>query len=283
MEYKEPERRINAKDKEFIISHLDLPDWPDEKISEHLGLKPVSVKNMREKLGGTVKKKLDLGTIEKIKERLKSVTSEEERRFLYRQEFVISPRSKRLGMMFSADDYQIVVEKWSDYKAQLSDMTASEEDILEKMIILDIRIINNQKSMRQCQMAQEVLRKQMNKKGELDPEDDKDLQILQTIDAQNSQELELNKQYQMLLREYHVLHESLNATRKQREERHKIGAETFFDLVKKLSEKDVRDKVGRVTDLQKRSMKKKLEDLSKPHKYSDNTFDAPILDGDNIK
>ncbi len=286
---KKTQRRATGEDKKFMLKHMDTPDWTDERLAQQLDLSVETVKNFRKEMGGTNQKYVNVKTLEEIKEKLRVVSGEEEKKYLYRQEFVLSERSKRLHKMFTTDDYQLVVEKWAGYKYQLPEMTIAEEDTLEKMLVLDVRMIQNQKSMRACQEQQELIRKQLlnllsdSEDGEIDQASESGKMISQTLQSLNSSENELNKNYQILLKEYGNLQESLNATRQQREKNQKVGAETFFDLVKKLSDSEAREKIGRETALQKKAMQKKMSQLKKPHQYLDGSYDLPILNSDSVQ
>ncbi len=212
-----------------------------------------------------------------------STLSEKDKTQFIKKDIKNSSRRTRLQAMFSEDDLNYFDSRWVDYRVQFKDMTPSEEDVLEKMIVLDIRMTYNQRSLRELHDLQARLKVQLSSKTELDPEDDKELMILQTIQSYNGQEVELNKQYALLLKEYQEIQKSLNATREQRETNQKIGAETFNDLIKKFNEQEFRLKSGREAELNRIAMDKKREELSKPHQYVDGKVDLPILTVENFK
>lgn len=269
--------------KMFIQSHVYDPTWTDEKFAKELKVNAHAVSLYRRKEG--LKRsagEVNISTAD-LTQKIKSTQNIEEKKNLHKVLFMHSARFARLKTVFDPHDLVLVTDKWLDYKLQLPDMTASEEDILEKILILDLRILYNQKAMQVCQSQQNAIRSQMTVKSELDPDNDKDLMLMQLATTKNGEEIEINKQYAILLKEYNSLLESLNATRKQREEKFKVGATTFFDLVKDLNNKEMREQIGKINEYQKRAMMKKTSDLKKPHQYMDGAIDVPILDGEDFK
>lgn len=274
---------LTEEEKRFIDTHYGQQGWSDNAIAKKLGKSKLTIfryrKKVREALERTkTKEEKNIGNalIYKDLELFKR----------HKAEFIKTARYKRIAedSFFSQKDLDYFIEVWCRYKIQFKDMTATEEDSLEKMIILDIRILYNQKSMRNCQKTQEQLQEQLNSEGrKLDVKDDKDLQIIHTVEMCNTQEIELNKQYALLIKEYKEIQKTLNATREQREQNQKIGAETFFDLVKKFQSEEVRAKVGRYNELVRLSKEEKFKEFQQPHKYVDGAYDLPILDGATIK
>lgn len=189
---------------------------------------------------------------------------------------------RKIDKMFTPEDADYFVEQWRRWEKQLIDMTPAEEDMLEKLLILDLRIVHNQKSIKDSQEVVSKLREQLNDR-ELDVENDLDLQIHQTIMSSNQHEIELNKQCALLMKEYKDIQEKLNATRQQREQNAKVGAETFLELIAKMNTEEFRERVGEQNELMKRAVKKKTEKWQMGHKYVDGMIDLPLLDGAHIK
>lgn len=281
--------RLTEDEKRYIEEQSLDPKVTDEKIAKKLGRNPITIARYRKSKNiykSTANRKIsfeEINTGDKLKNRVKQATSDEERKAFYIEFFKLSGRAKKIRKIYELEDFEYFCDKWGEYHLQFNDMTSTEEDALEKLIMLDLRIIYNQKDMKQCQMVQHKLQEELSNKDELDPENDKDLQILQTINTYNGQQVELNKQLNLLLKEYNELQKSLNATREQREDNQRIGAETFFDLMKKMQNEEVREHIGRINELVKISQAKKLAKLKEPHKYLDGTYDLPILDGADIK
>lgn len=200
-----------------------------------------------------------------------------------REEWRNNTAYRKIQKMFSEEDADYFMEQWEKYEKQLVDMTPAEEDMLEKLLILDLRLIHNQQSMKDAQKVIEQLRKDLGGRDKLDVENELDLQIHATINTTNQYEIELNKQYSLLIKEYNVLQEKLNATRQQREQNAKVGAETFVELMQKLSTEEFRRRVGEQNELMKRAVKQKTDQWQRAHKYVDGQYDLPILDGAHVK
>lgn len=279
---------MTNEQKKFIEIHCTIPDWTDKRIAKEIGVHHMTVTRYRKKLG--VNKDAG-GNVESISEeskiknsqKLKFAENDDQRRMYFKQSLIRSSRAKRITQMLDKVDTEYFVDRWVEYHLQFPDMTASEEDNLEKLILIDLRIIYNQKSMKECIKIQNELRESLSSKGKLDPENDKDLQIIHTINSQNGQEQALNVELTKLTKEYKDLQEAMNGTRQQRESSQRVGADTFFDLVRRFNQEEVRKEVGRYNELIRLSRDKKTKQLMEPHKYVDGTYDLPILDGAEIK
>lgn len=280
--------RLTDEQKNFIIAHSTLEGWGDSKIAQQLNIPRSTVIRFRKRQGVGKSFKGVMGKVKpkdviKPPETLKMAENDDQRRAYYRQMLLRSPRSLRLAKMFDDEDFEFFLERWIEYHIQFPDMSASEEDNLEKLIIVDLRIAYNSKSMKECIKIQNELRESLNSKGKLDPENDRDLQIIHTINSQNGQEQALNSELTKLTKEYSDILEAMNGTRQQREASQKVGATTFFDLIQKFNQEEVRREVGRYNELVRKSKEKKLNDLMQPHKYIDGNYDLPILDGAEVK
>lgn len=189
-----------------------------------------------------------------------------------------SGRYRRLQQELTNDQLVRFVEEWANYETQFEDMTPIEEADLETLIHLNIRISNNNKSMKEALTYEEGLKKQFGG-TELDMEDEAHRAIHELIIANNSLLIELNKEYKLLNDQREKIKESLNATRQQRESRKKIGAKTLLDLFKEVSEKDTRVDLARETELARAAMNKKKKDFERPHTFADGTVEPIIMDG----
>lgn len=276
-------KNLSPEEKAFINSHAEKAEWTDKKIAKHLGRSEEAIKKYRRRnsMRRDGKEVEPAKAAANIQQQIEN--TEEAKRKFFKQKLMKSLRAPRLVKSLSPEDYEFFVDRWSEYHLQFTDMTSSEEDSLEKMVLLDIRLNHNQKNLRQCHVIQEKLSSAMSKREDLDPENERDLQILHTIEAYNSKELELNKEFRELSKEYSDLQRSLNATREQREANQKIGAETFFDLIKTMNDNERRSKAARLNELMKMSRNQKLTDLQEPHKFVDGQYDYPVMDGAAFK
>lgn len=290
-------KNLSIEEQDFITMNAADPLWSDARIARHLGRSEETIKRFRKrnnirrdknnskdvtkKAATEEPKKESRNKIDTIQKHIDESNAKKKKYF--KDKFTSSMRSPRVVKSLSREDYDFFVDRWSEYHLQFTDMTSSEEDTLEKMILLDIRLAHNQSNLRKCHQIQEKLSDAMSKREELDPENERDLQILHTIDSYNGKELELNKEFRELSKEYNELQKSLNATREQREANQKIGADTFFDLIKNMQNSEYRDKAARMNELMKMSRDKKIKDLQEPHKFVDGQYDYPMLDGEVFK
>ncbi len=94
---------------------------------------------------------------------------------------------------------------------------------------------------------------------------------------------DLNKEYKDLLEKSTKLNETLNATRRQREEKGKVGGDTFFSLCKKFESTQTREKEGRMAELLKISMENKKEEMRNAIQFMDGEYAPQLLDSETIK
>jgi hypothetical protein len=286
-EFKQP---LSEKEISFIKEKID-EGWSDKKIAEEIKRSVPVVKKYRinifgvkrDQAGNLLNYKPTESEEIQILEEKKKLKFKDEQTKIHGSAFISTPRGKKLEKILTEDNFLFFVDQWVQYHIQLEDMTPSEEDMLEKMIILNIRILDNQKNLKEIHCIQQKLRHELSGKDELDPENDKDLQILQTIESYNGQEIELNKEFVALNKEYTSIQDNLNTTRKQRESKEKIGSATFFDLIKKFNQEEIRNKEGRFAELMRMATSKKLDDWQKPIQYEDGNVDLPYLDGTVFK
>jgi len=277
--------RLNDEEKEFIATHTGL-GWTDEKIAEALNRDIDTIRSHRKKMGltkpnGRPAKKV---TIPNEINPADDPEVDRERFLKFRTSLLKSSRYIHVYESLDKNNLEFFIDKWCLYHLQFNDMAYSEEDMLEKMIFLEIRINQNQKNLKHVADVQRQLGEKLNKmrqesQGPEGVETELDLQILQTLDTFNSREQELNREFQDLFKEFKNVQESFNATRKQREDRQKIGSDTLFTLLKKMQNEEFRNATNRWTELTVASKNEKRKDMQKTHKYIDGSYDNPLLLG----
>lgn len=275
---------LTDAEKAYIRKNVGKPGVSDESMGRDLERHKLTIASYRKTLKlknptAGIKQKND----EEFKNQLSTAGSQDEKRALFRNQLLSSYRMARIRLVLNEADLQYLVDRWVEYHLQFKDMTPTEEDLIEKMIILDIRLNHNAKFLRDLHATTDALKLRIPMSDEMDPEDPQQMMILQTIQTYNGQEVELNKQYQLLLKEYQAIQQSLNATREQREASQKIGAVTFLDIVRKMNDDETKMKMGRTTELTKIAADRKRKSLSQPHKFIDGTVDIPILTSDTYQ
>jgi len=91
------------------------------------------------------------------------------------------------------------------------------------------------------------------------------------------------KEYATLQDKFDKLMMSLKGTRDQRIKEIEKKTVSYVDLIKKLQEKEFREKEGRQLALFKKAVKQQEDELSDYHTYVDGELDLPILDSKSAK
>jgi hypothetical protein len=118
---------------------------------------------------------------------------------------------------------------------------------------------------------------------DLDLTDPQQAAVYEKVFAASLRLTDLNKEYKELLEKSTKISESLNITRKQREEKGKIGADTFFALCKKFDSKKNRNQEGRMADLMRISMGNKKNELRNGIEFMDGEIAPQLLDAETLR
>lgn len=280
---------LNDEEKQFIKEKSVLPEWTDKKIAETLNRSEEVVKKWRNKFGITKNMGGGLAvTDSKITKKNinKSNLSEEEKLGVWKKYFRTTLRYKRLQKQFLENDLEYFVESWCNYAMQLEDMKASEEEQLETLIIYKIRMGHNQENYKKGQLHEIELQNMMagrTGEKELDLENENDRFIYEMLQSNNRLMAELNTQYKELSKEHDNALKALNATREQREQKEKIGADTFFSLVRLMNEQDKRAEMGRYNEYMKLASKKQTEKMKELHTFADGSLDRILLTSEQFE
>tara|TARA_B100000575_G_C22778826_1_gene461852 strand:- start:135 stop:665 length:531 start_codon:yes stop_codon:yes gene_type:complete len=167
---------------------------------------------------------------------------------------------------------------------QLEDLTHTEENTIEQIIILKLRMDRNQKEYKEsAELKAEILKEaQVSDIKDLDLTDPDQAALYEKSYGAGIKMSDLNKEYKDLLDKATKLQETLNVTRKQREERGKVGADTFFALCKVFENKNEREKAGRMAELLKISTDKNMQKLREGVEYMDGEIAPQLLDKETI-
>lgn len=234
-------------------------------------------------------------TIERYKKKLLSggiieeggrVESKEERDYAFwSKDLLNSARGRRIKGILTKDEWESFCEDWSGYHVQLEDLNHTEANNIEQIIMLKLRIDKNQSDYSKCVNLRDSLMKENNIRDikDLDLTNPKEASIYEKIFAASLRLTDLNKEYKDLLEKSTKISESLNITRKQREEKGKIGADTFFALCKKFDSKKTKGQEGRMAELMRISMNKKTDDLRNGVSFMDGEIAPQLLDSDTIR
>ena len=278
-------KTFTSEEKRFIREHAVLPEWTDAKIAAHLGRSVIGVSMHRKKMG--IHKLQGSSSIDITSKSLnpevinKANVSDEEKYNLWRNAFKKSRKYKQFEKELVKADLELFIEKWCEYHMQFDDLKPTEEATIEQLITLELRISDNRKAYKESQLHEDQLRELLNGKSEkdLDLQNEQDRFIFELISSNNRMRLELTKELRELQSKHETLTRALNATREQRESREKIGADTFIGLVKTITDRERRKKIGQYNEWMRMAREKELAELKKPHKFADGQVEPIILDG----
>ena len=197
-----------------------------------------------------------------------------------------SKRYLRLKTQFSETDLAFFVDEWVKYHLSLESMSVAEDDLLENLITYSLRMNANQRNMKELDEQELMLKRQLygdDGQRELDLEDENQRYLWSVCESNDRRKQEVNKEFKDLRDGYEKLHRALNTTREQREQKNKIGADTFLTFVRMFQDQKKRKEVGRENEYIRISTQEQTKKLKKIHDFSDNSKEAILLDGSDFK
>jgi len=196
-----------------------------------------------------------------------------------------SSRGRRLKNILNKDEWISFCDEWASYHGQLEDLNHTEENSIEQIILLKLRIDKNQYDYSKSINLRDSLMQESGVRDikDLDLTDPNQAATYEKVFAASLRMTDLNKEYKELLEKSTKISESLNITRKQREEKGKVGADTFFSLCKKFDSKKTRNQEGRMAELLKISMENKTSKLRNAVEFMDGEVAPQLLDMETVK
>jgi hypothetical protein len=267
-------RRLNTADLDYI--RLYAATKTDKQLAEEIGCSVRTIENQRKKLG--LSKKDGVLKVEPVE--LPENEDDQSWEFIVAK-FKRSSRGRKLRTMLSQDDFDVFVEEWASYNMQFEDLTHTELSTVEHMILLKLRILQNQK-----EVAKTLEQKSKLSGFDLtsfDMDDEEQTQKFHKLQALDSHLNDLNKEYRELLDKANQLFKSLSGTREQREKKGNITRETFFTLCDEFSKKKTREKEGRFAELLRLSMEKNSDRLREAIEFADGTISPQLLDATTVE
>lgn len=269
------------------VENYVLDGMTDAAIAKELGRNEQTIKRCRDKLGlkkgGGGKLHPDAETISD--ENLNSIkVSDDDKRLTWAAKFKLTSRYKKIKNALNDYEIEHFVSQWADYHVQFNDMQPSEEDMLEQLIMLQIRLDDNHRQRRQLQIYEEHLKEQFVDKldGELDLENEDDRRLHEMLMSNSRQGIDLNKDLKDLTEKYEKFQRAFAGTREQREQNNKVGGETFMTLLRDFNKREFRIKMGKANEYMKIAQKQQAEKMRKPHKFIDGSEEPILLDGNNF-
>lgn len=283
MSSKKDNVKLTTDEIQFIVSHAVMPDWTDEKIAEHLGRSIAVVKKYRLKYG--IAKGGNTGEVfidgRKIsKEAInKANIPDHEKVKLWREYLETTVLYKRLIDEFTDADLDFFAERWAEYHLQFDELRPTEESSIVKLVTLELQMSDSRKNYTKIKLEEERLMALIGGRDLADMEDDADRGLFEMMHSNNRLQQEITKDSRELNKNHEALLRELNATREQREQKERIGADTFINLVKILTSEDQRRKINEDNELMKMATQKKTKEFKQVHEFINGEKDRILLDG----
>ena len=270
-------KRLNDSDKDFIIENYTK--MTDKEIASILNCSTRTIERFRSS-SGLSKRSPTHSTVDRDFE----IPTDDQNEAYWERKLTNSTRGRRLREKVSSNEWPVVKDEWVAYHMQLEDLTHTEENTIEQIIILKLRMDRNQKEYKEsAELKAEIIQDaQVSDIKDLDLTDPDQAALYEKAYGAGIKMSDLNKEYKELLDKATKLQEVLNVTRKQREERGKVGADTFFALCKVFENKNEREKAGRMAELLKISTEKNMEKLREAVEYMDGEIAPQLLDKNTI-
>lgn len=205
------------------------------------------------------------------------------KRSLIRQEFMETERYKHKKTIYSGVNLDYYVDQWVSWIMQLKDITPSEEDSIDMVIMVKMRLEDNQReyddyTAKLAELKVQLLALDMT----IDTADVNQRILNEQIQSISFLRVELNKDTDKLMDKFNALQKGLNVSREQREKNQKIGGPTFLKLVKEMTDKHRRDEISEEEEYFRLSTLNKVEKMKVPIMFEDGMADPIILDGSDF-
>lgn len=201
----------------------------------------------------------------------------------YRRQFRESHLYPKLAKQFTSEEIENYMTEYGQICCQFEDLITSEffliDDFLRHRILLDRQMIRMKFWTEEIHRLQTWLSAHP-LKGDEDPELKKDrIQYMRDMDSAQGSLRDANDRYDSLVAERQRIYKSLAATRKDRLDDLKGGANTFFALVAQITADDrFRAQQGQYAELTRMAAEDVQEEFRKEITFPDGNKDAIILD-----
>lgn len=271
-------KRIDSADKAFIENNASIRT--DKQISEHIGCSIKTVERYRK----------NIGLIKNASRNPLVITMNSkaynDRSLLdfYRTTLENTPKGRRFKQQLAPEEWEVFVEEWCAYHLQLEDLTHTEQTTVEQIIFLKLRIDKNQKEYYESSRMKDILISENNIVDikDLDLTDPKQAELYQKLYNASLRTSDLNKEYKDFLDKSTRLSETLNVTRRQREEKGKVGGDTFFSLCKQFESIKTKEKEGKLAALYRLALETNQKKLRNGLEFIDGEIAPQLLDSETV-
>lgn len=221
-----------------------------------------------------------------------AATSEAEMKEYWKRRLEESARGKHLRTLFEADKWGLVISEWVGFHMQLEDMTHAEENVLEQMIMVKLRIYENQENKKQLTLEKKHILEELGcsetaaESGVIaEAMQDGDMEkamLAQSLIQVISTLADINSDLKDLIDRYGKMAKDMNATREQREKQQKIGGDTFFSKITEFNKASKRQKEGRQAELLRIAADRSNNNLRQAVEFADGEIDAMLWDAETV-
>ena len=254
--------RMSEEEKDFLDSYLDSKT--DEELAERLDRTVAFVARYRKKKPHTV------------------ITAEED-------DIVVALHNMyfwgEVKEQLSTDELRVFEARWVALNQQFQDVLPTDQMQMKDLITLEILINRLLTEKHKVLSTIDRLEKQLEREEKL-PDEDRDVNLMLSIETQlnaamASQSARTNE-HMKLQEKKDAKFKDLKATRDQRFKQLEDSKKSFFDLIKTLDERNVREKEGRHMELFRMAADKSKEDLAEYTEFEDGTVDQPFINHETV-
>ncbi len=254
--------RMSEEEKDFLDSYLDSKT--DEELAERLDRTVAFVASYRKKKPHTV------------------ITAEED-------DIVVALHNMyfwgEVKEQLSTDELRGFEARWVALNQQFQDVLPTDQMQMKDLITLEILINRLLTEKHKVLSTIDRLEKQLEREEKL-PDEDRDVNLMLSIETQlnaamASQSARTNE-HMKLQEKKDAKFKDLKATRDQRFKQLEDSKKSFFDLIKTLDERNVREKEGRHMELFRMAADKSKEDLAEYTEFEDGTVDQPFINHETV-
>ncbi len=190
-----------------------------------------------------------------------------------------------LKTQFHNEELRSFEFRWVALNRQFQDVLPTDQMQIKDLITLELLINRVLTEKMQALRMIESLEKQIDKEEELSIED-RDVNLILNLETQlNAAMASQNArttEHMKLQEKKDAKFKDLKATRDQRFKQLEDSKKNFFDLIKTLDQRYMREKEGRQMELMKLAAEKVAKDLGEYTEYEDGTVDQPFLNSDTL-
>ncbi len=260
----------------------------DTEIAKTLGRNPITVKKNRERLGI---KKVSGGKVIQIDETDDQTSfdrlSSEEQSLMMEHQLRASPRYEELQRLFSPDELETYVRRWSSYTVQFrADVMATEETQIDQLVRYELLMDGNLKDRRGAEgdiiRLEEIIAAEERVGLDAGRNLDRVFQIEAQIAAMRGSQGQRTGEYVKLQEKHGKILFDLKGTRAQRIKDVESGKRNFMDFVKLMQDRDYEEREARNMELARIAAQKAYGELGDHHPFLDDTFDRLIINEETI-